>query len=179
MRQLCYTSATQLVSDNSTEELWGNESIVGEIFCYTLLGQCYNYYYFFISSSIQQDRLNATWAVKNGDVVTCVFWEDFTTLFSAGILDVLACSKSMRALSEPWYNFSNTVNRVVVGEWVEPFKPSFGLWICHTQLTQLSLGIYLTVLFVWNFGCTVICHYSCFWIVCSNNLKFQRIILFY
>ena len=47
MRQLCYTSATQLVSDNCTEELWGNESIVGEIFCYTLLGQCYNYYYFF------------------------------------------------------------------------------------------------------------------------------------
>ena len=52
-------------------------------------------------------------------------------------------------------------------------------WICHMQLLQLSLGIHQSVLFVWNFGCTVICHYSCFWIICSNNLKSRRIIAFY
>ena len=47
MRQLCYTSATQLVSDYCTEELWGNESIVGEFFRYIPLGLCNNSYYYF------------------------------------------------------------------------------------------------------------------------------------
>ena len=179
MRQLCYTSATQLVSDYCTEELWGNESIVGNFSVTYRLAYAITCIIILISNTMKKDFLNTSWAAKKGEVVSHVFWKEFTTLFLAGILDVLACNKSMRALPEPRYIFSYILNRVVVGERAELFKSSFGLWTCHMHLIQLSLGIYQSVLFVWNFSCTVICQYSCFWIVCSNNLKFQRIILFY
>ena len=43
------------------------------------------------------------------------FWADFTTLFPAGILDIPTCSKSLRAIQEPWCLFSYMLNRVVVG----------------------------------------------------------------
>jgi len=54
---------------------------------------------------MKKDFLNAIWAVKKGEVVSHVFWKDFTTLFPAGILDVPACSKSMRALPETKIHF--------------------------------------------------------------------------
>ena len=73
MRQLCYTSATQLVSDNSTEELWGKESIVGEIFVTHCLANAITHIIILISNSTKKDFLNAIWAVKKGEAVSHVF----------------------------------------------------------------------------------------------------------
>ena len=73
MRQLCYTSATQLVSDYCMEELWGNESIVGEFSVTYRLAYAITYIIILISNSTKKDFLNAIWAVKKGEVVSHVF----------------------------------------------------------------------------------------------------------
>jgi len=73
MRQLCYTSATQLVSDYSMEELWGNESIVGEFSVTYRLAYAITHIIILISNSTKKDFLNAIWAVKKGEVVSHVF----------------------------------------------------------------------------------------------------------
>ena len=73
MRQLCYTSATQLVSDYCMEELWGNESIVGEFSVTYGLAYAITHIIILISNSVKKDFLNAIWAVKKGEVVSYVF----------------------------------------------------------------------------------------------------------
>ena len=67
------------------EELWGNESIVGEFSVTYRLAYAITYIIILISNSTKKDFLNAIWAVKEGEVVSHVFWKDFTTLFPAGI----------------------------------------------------------------------------------------------
>jgi len=177
MRQLWYTSATQLVSDGSTKELWGNESIVGEIFRCTPLGQYYNlyYYYLFFETGLLECYLG------------CQEWRSCYLCFLRGLYYAVHCRHFGRpGLQQVYESPSRTMIHLLLhtkqgGGWGTggTFQAFLCWWICHMQLLQLSLGIYQSVLFVWNFGCTVICHYSCFWIVCSNNLKSQRIIAFY
>ena len=73
MRQLCYTSATQLVSDYCTDELWGNESIVGNFSVTYRLAYAITHIIILISNTMKKDFLNTSWAAKKGEVVSHVF----------------------------------------------------------------------------------------------------------
>jgi len=55
------------------EELWGNESIVGEFSVTYRLAYAITHIIILISNSMKKDFLNAIWAVKEGEVVSHVF----------------------------------------------------------------------------------------------------------
>ena len=168
-----FLSATQLISDHGTEELWGIQSIFRGEFHSILLGQYNNqiiirqhckrileYFLYCLREDFGQSALDELYYADMHD----------------NEHNVLAYSMTMRVRSNSL--LESFYSKKLGGGWGKGWTCSSFLSLC-SKTTALRRNLLVCVLLL-EFGLHWFCFFSCFYVpLCSNNFKLHYVMPFF